>query len=247
MVAFEKGKPERFEVTILFLPNREGRAVATKTVISESTYEEYLAALLQGDRPCCSRIVQDRNLAGADMKDLYVNLFQRSLYQVGDLWEQHRISVAVEHLATAITERVMTIVQPQLFGGAVRDRSIIVACVAHEYHQLGGRMVADLAELAGWRGFFLGANTPIDGLLQLIDRQKPDLLGLSLSVYFNLPALVRALDAVSGSFPGLPVLVGGQAFRSRWGGTTALRSYSDVRPVSTLDELERELKSDERG
>jgi MerR family transcriptional regulator, light-induced transcriptional regulator len=221
--------------------------MATKTLITEAIYEQYLAALLQGDRPGCSRIVQDRNSAGAEVKDLYLNLFQRSLYQVGDLWEQHRISVAVEHLATAITERVMTIVQPQLFSGAVRERSIIVACVADEYHQLGARMVADLAELHGWRGLLLGANTPLEGLLQMIDQHKPDLLGLSLSVLSNLPGLVRALDAVSGSFPGLPVMVGGQAFCPRWGGTALLRGYPAVRPVVTLDELERELSSDERA
>ena len=221
--------------------------MATNTVIRESTYEEYLAALLQGDRHCCSHIVQDRSSVGAEVKDLYLNLFQRSLYRVGDLWEQHRISVAVEHLATAITERVMTIVQPRVFGGAERDRSVIVACVADEYHQLGARMVADLAELHGWRGHFLGANTPIDGLLEMIDLHKPALLGLSLSVYFNLPALLRALDAVTGAFPGLPVMVGGQAFRPRWGGTAALRGYPDVRPVTTLAELERELANDARN
>ena len=220
--------------------------MATKTLITESTYEQYLGALLQGDRPVCSQIVQDRCSAGAELKDLYLNLFQRSLYQVGDLWEQHRVSVAVEHLATAITERVMTIVQPSVFGGGPRKRSIIVACVADEFHQLGGRMVADLAELHGWRGYFLGANTPVEGVLQMIDRQKPDLVGLSLTVFFNLPALVKALDEITCSFPGLPVLVGGQAFRSRWGGTAALQRYRQVRLVTTLDELEQELAADER-
>jgi MerR family transcriptional regulator, light-induced transcriptional regulator len=220
--------------------------MATETIISDALYQQYLAALLQGDRPCCSRIVRDRDCAGAQVEDLYVNLFQRSLYQVGDLWEQHRISVAVEHLATAITERLMAVVQPRLFGGALRQHSILVACVADEFHQLGGRMVADLAELHGWSSHFLGASTPVETLLQTIDRQKPDLLGLSLSVLCNLPALVKAVDAVSGAFPGLPVLVGGQAFRPRWGGITALQGHSGVKHVASLDELERELTC-ERG
>ena len=215
--------------------------MAKHTEIGEPIYEQYLAGLLLGDRSCCNGIVQELCSRKVELKDLYVNLFQRSLYQVGDLWEQHRISVAVEHLATAVTERLMAGLQPQLFGGAVRDRSIVVACVADEYHQLGGRMVSDLAELHAWRGYFLGANTPLDALLKMLDRQKPDLLALSLSVYFNLPALVTALDAVRGCFPGLPLLVGGQAFRPRWGGTAALQGYSDVLYVATLDELEREL------
>jgi MerR family transcriptional regulator, light-induced transcriptional regulator len=83
-------------------------------------------------------------------------------------------------------------------------------------------------------------------MLQKIDEQKSDLLGLSLSVYFNLPALLKALDAVSGSFPGLPVMVGGQAFRPRWGGAAALQKNSDVVVVTMMDDLEKELSSDGR-
>jgi MerR family transcriptional regulator, light-induced transcriptional regulator len=215
--------------------------ILAASAIGETIYQSYLAALLNGDRPVCGAIVRELCAAGAGVKDLYLNLFQRSLYQVGELWEGHRISVAVEHLATAITERVMMIVQPQVFGGPARERSIIIACVADEYHQLGAKMVADLAEMHGWRGHFLGANTPIEGLLQMIELHKPDLLGLSLSVYCNLPALLRALDALAGAFPGLPTLVGGQALRPLWGGVAALRGYGDVLPVATLDQLEGEL------
>lgn len=213
------------------------------TVVTAAIYEQYLAGLLNGDRLLCSQIVQQCCAEGAELKDLYVNLFQQSLYQVGDLWEQHRISVAVEHLATAITERCMAIVQPQVFSGPLRSRSMVVACVADEYHQLGARMVADLAELQGWRSHFLGANTPLDALLKMLDERRPELLGLSLTVCCNLPALSKVLDVVSATFPGLPTVVGGQAFRERWGGSATLGKYSGVQHVATLDELERVLSA----
>ena len=198
-----------------------------------------LPILLAGDRVACARIVQDLVATGAGLKDLYVHLFQRALYQVGELWEHQRISVAVEHLATATTERMLTLVQAQTLGGPTRDRSIVIACVADEYHQLGGRMIADFCELRGWRGYFLGADTPLPDLLRLIAERRPSLLGLSLSIYFNLPALQKALDAVSRAYPALPILVGGQAFR--WGGLGVLQDYRNVAYVASLDELEQRL------
>jgi methanogenic corrinoid protein MtbC1 len=145
--------------------------------------------------------------------------------------------VAVEHLATAITEHMLTVVRPQVFSGSTRDRTIIIACVADEYHQLGGRMIADFCELRGWRAPFLGANTPLADLLQLIEDRRPELLGLSLSVYFNLPSLLKAIDAVSSRFPNLPILVGGQAFR--WGAKAALQPYPNASYIESLDELEQ--------
>jgi methanogenic corrinoid protein MtbC1 len=214
------------------------------TVITATVYQRYLAALLAGERAECTRIVQDLVAAGVGLKELYVQLFQRALYQVGELWEHQRISVAVEHLATAVTERMLTLVQTQAFSGPPRDRTIIVACVADEYHQLGGRMIADFCELRGWRGHFLGANTPLPDLLTLIGERRPNLLGLSLSIYFNLPALLQALDAVTGRYPDLPVLVGGQAFH--WGGLAAVQGYPNVSHIASLAELEERLLAHEQ-
>jgi MerR family transcriptional regulator, light-induced transcriptional regulator len=212
--------------------------------IDETTYKSYLAALLAGNRTECARIVQALLSAGTRLKDLYTDLFQRAQYQVGELWEHQRISVAVEHLSTAITERMLTLVQAQAFSRPAIDRTIIVACVADEYHQLGGRMIADFCELRGWRGYFLGANTPLPDLLQLIEERRPDLLGLSLSIYFNLPALIKALDAVSERYPDLPILVGGQAFR--WGAEAALKPYSSASYMASLDELEERMAAYEQ-
>lgn len=209
------------------------------TAIPPPLYENYLAALLAGDRSRCTAIVQELCRAGVDLKDLYVNLFQRALYQIGELWEYERISVAVEHLATAITERLLTLVQPQLFSGPPRERVLIIACVADEYHELGARIVADFCELHGWRGHFLGANTPVVDLLQSIQQRKPRLVGLSLSLFSNLPVLLKALDMLSVEYPELPILAGGQAFR--WGGLEELRKYRNVAYISSLDDLEKRI------
>jgi methanogenic corrinoid protein MtbC1 len=103
---------------------------AMSAVLDEVIYQRYLVALLDGDRPRCAGIVRDLVAGGTSLKDLYVHLFQRALYAVGERWEHQRISVAVEHLATAITERMLILVQPHVFSGRARDRIIVIACVA---------------------------------------------------------------------------------------------------------------------
>ena len=47
---------------------------------------------------------------------------------------------------------------------------MFVACVAGEQHELGGRTLADVFELNGWRTSFLGANLPARELVVLISR-----------------------------------------------------------------------------
>jgi MerR family transcriptional regulator, light-induced transcriptional regulator len=203
---------------------------------AEAAYQLYLSALLAGDRQQCRALFESWLAAGRDLRALYQEVVQRSLYEVGGLWEQGRVSVATEHLATAITESLLNLVYPRLFSQPRIGKSAVVTCTANEYHQIGGKMVADLFELNGWRGYFLGANTPPRDLLGLIGEKRPDAVALSLTVYFNLETLLQTAAGIRAEFPAVPILVGGQAFR--WGGRERAEQIAGVRHLASLAELE---------
>ncbi len=202
----------------------------------EGSYDRYLGFLLAGDQNNCSGIVSQLLHDGIPIRQLYIELLQRSLYEVGVLWEQNRISVAREHLATAITESLLNLIYPRIFADEHCGRTAVVACIANEQHLLGARMVADIMELNGWNSHFLGANTPVTELLALVTKTQPDLLALSLSLHSNLPSLLAAVTLVRRSFPDLPIIVGGQAFR--WGGHELLAGFPGVTRLDSIDQLE---------
>jgi methanogenic corrinoid protein MtbC1 len=204
-----------------------------------AVYHQYLQLLLAGDRQGCRRLISALLNQQVPIKRLYLELFQRALYQVGDLWAQGAVSVAKEHLATAITESMLNHVYPTLFKQPRCGRTAVVACVANEYHQLGAKMVADIIETHGWDGYFLGANTPLEDLLTLLEEKQPDLLCLSISIHANLPVLVAAVERIRQRFQVLPIMVGGQAFR--WGGAESLAGFTGLKLLHSLDELEQEL------
>ena len=60
-------------------------------MINEDIYKEYFSFLLQGDKKACTRIVQRLIDDGIELKTLYLDLFQRSLYEIGELWETNQI------------------------------------------------------------------------------------------------------------------------------------------------------------
>ncbi|MFW5927853.1 MAG: cobalamin B12-binding domain-containing protein [Thermoplasmatota archaeon] len=205
-------------------------------MIDEKIYRKYLDNLKEGNKKKCIEIVNSLIDEDIDVKELYIGLIQPSMYKVGELWEKDEISVADEHLATSITDRILTMIYPRIFSGEKKGKTAIVACVANEYHQLGGRMVADFFELHGWDGYFIGADTPIEDLLDLIDEKKPEVVGLSLAMYFNLPELKEAIEVIHGNYPDLDIIVGGQAFRH--GGSDFLENYQNVKYIPSLNELE---------
>jgi MerR family transcriptional regulator, light-induced transcriptional regulator len=206
-------------------------------MINEELYCRYLSALLQGDTRQCTAIVAGLLEKNTEVTNIYTELLQKSLYRVGELWETNHISVGVEHLATAITERMLAGIYPTLLSGAkANGRKAIISCSVNEYHQIGARMVADIMETHGWDVCFLGANTPADGMLQMIEERPPEILGLSVSIYFNMASLHRMIEIVRASYPGLDIFVGGQGFR--WGGTDIGKKFANIEYVASITTLD---------
>ena len=202
----------------------------------EEAYRRYLEGLLTNNRQQCRVCFEQWLAATPELRTLYEDLVRRSLYEVGDLWERGRISVATEHLATAISEGLLNLTYPRLFARPRLGKSAVVTCVANEYHQIGGKMVADLFELNGWRGYFLGANTPVRDVQALIAEKQPDVVALSVASVFSLDTLINTAGEIRAAFPKVPILVGGQAFR--WGGRERVERLPGVRCLLSLSELE---------
>ncbi len=206
-------------------------------MIDEKCYETYLTSLLDGKRSKCRDIVQKLLDEKIDLKRLYTDLFQRSMYRVGKLWENNRITVANEHLATSITESLLSLVYPSIFAGERIGKKVVISCAANEFHQIGGKLVADIFELNGWDGYFLGANSPVEDTARFIHETQPDVVGFSLSILSNLDHLKQAIEAVRSDFPNMDLLIGGQAFR--WGGIDTIKQYAGTEYIQSLDDLEK--------
>ena len=209
-------------------------------MIDIKIYRQFLEALLAGNKAEChaitANLLQNPQIP---IKEIYTDLFQQAMYEVGSLWEKNRISVATEHMATAIVESLLSLAYPRIFGAAHIGRRAVISCVANEYHQIGGKMIADIFELNGWDGYFLGANTPPKDLLNILTEKQPQILGLSLSIFFNMHNLYRIISIVQSDFPNLPILVGGQAFL--WGGLEIENDFRNVRYIDSIPGLEQIL------
>ncbi len=212
-------------------------------MIETETYNTYFNSLIKGAKNECAAIVDDMINSNVPVDAVYTQLFQHSLYQVGDYWEKNKISVATEHMTTAITENLMIRLQPQLFATERTGKKAVIACVANEYHQVGAKMIADIFEMNGWDGYFIGANTPTAELIRFLESHNPDLIGLSLSIYFNLPELKATIAQIRQRFPDMPILVGGQAFR--WGGTDIVKEFNNVEYLSGIDTLNKFINQTE--
>jgi methanogenic corrinoid protein MtbC1 len=178
---------------------------------------EFLAALRRGDRRGAHAVV-DRVLDRGDgLQVLYLDVVQPAMREIGRLWQENELTVAEEHLATAITQSAMARAFDRVYRWhESRTPSLIAACVDEERHQMGLRMLCDLLELEGWDTLYLGASVPVESLVDMVKKRRPEVVALSATIAPHLPRLRAAIDAIRAeNLDVVPLIIaGGRALDS---------------------------------
>lgn len=117
---------------------------------------------------------------------------------VGDAWAVGQLPVAAEHLASEVVVHALkTGLRAARAGGPV----FLAGCLPTERHEWGVLATLVVLQAGGWRVQYLGADLPIEEMVETSWKLMPDAVGLSSSD----PALVRAaLPALAALPPRLP-------------------------------------------
>jgi diguanylate cyclase (GGDEF)-like protein len=191
------------------LTDRPGRREDDRAF--EGISRNYGDALRAADGGAAERVALGCLQEGMTIEALYGRVIAPAMWRIGCLWEEGAITVADEHLATALTHRVMASAYGSSFGRATsRPGRILLAVVEGQRHALGLRMAADVLELGGYEVNYLGDDVPLDALVGAVESRRPDLIGLSSTLTPGDPALGRAVCELEAAFPDTPILLGGQ-------------------------------------
>jgi methanogenic corrinoid protein MtbC1 len=185
-------------------------------VNSAAVLSDYMDGLTAGNGRRAMAVVETARRDGLDLRTLYLQVLQPALHEVGRRWEAGAMSVAEEHLATAVTQTVMSRLAGELFLQApIGGPTVVAACVDDERHDVGLRMICDLLELEGWSTVYLGPTVPTRDLVRMVAGRRPAALALSVSLPPHLLAARDAITQVRRLDPPHPlVMVGGRALAS---------------------------------
>jgi methanogenic corrinoid protein MtbC1 len=191
-----------------------------------SDAKSYLDSLLADDRKTAASSIIERQREGSSLVTLETRVIQPAMYEVGNLWQKNLISVAQEHLATAISQAVMAEAFSQAEFAEPNGHRALFANIEANHHALGLRMVADAFETSGWETRCLGTNVPSATIISQIDAMKPDLIGISASLPSQFVALSKLIEMVTAEFGQQRpfIMLGGLAINSMPGIAEHLRA-----------------------
>lgn len=182
---------------------------------ADHAFREYFEAVVGGDRRKAFGIVEQASAAGWGLGRLYLQLFQPALREVGRLWQEDRLTVAAEHMATSITQAAMARAYAAAYEPGDRHGPVLLAAGPQiEQHDLGLRMLCDLLDLEGWETIFLGGSMPLADLVEFVREKRPDVVALSAALPGHVEQVEQAIRAIREQADGKAplIIVGGIPF-----------------------------------
>jgi len=172
--------------------------------------EQLVDALLRRDLESADRVMGEM-LAFFSPEDLTLNVIGPALEDIGTAWEQERITVADEHLASNYLRHrllmwMVTGPRPQPIN------PIVLACAPGELHEGSLLMLGALLRRQGWPVAYLGQSVPLDDLasfVQVIDPPAVVLVAMGAETGTALVDWPKHMSQLAGR----PIVgFGGRAF-----------------------------------
>ncbi|PQO24396.1 cobalamin-binding protein [Rhodobacteraceae bacterium WD3A24] len=122
----------------------------------------------------------------------------------------------------------MFILKPLLAEtGAPKQGKMVIGTVKGDIHDIGKNLVSMMLEGAGFEVVDIGINNPVENYLEALEREQPDILGMSALLTTTMPYMKVVIDTMveKGLRDDYIVLVGGAPLNEEFGRAIGADAY----------------------
>lgn len=187
-----------------------------KSSQAKYSYEDYFISLLNGDinelLTICSTFLEK----GMDYIQFYKNIIERSLTDIGVLWEKGEIDIWQEHFVSENSIKLMEILFPRNIQNNKDGKTIIGITGGAEMHNIGLRMVCNIFQLSRWNAIYLGSHLPTQNILNSIKETRPKAIALSVTQTYHIESTQNLISAIRQVYKkdSPSIILGGAAFKN---------------------------------
>ncbi len=151
-------------------------------------------------------------------------------------------------LAANAMKAGMAILRPLLAEtGAKPIGKMVIGTVKGDIHDIGKNLVGMMMEGAGFEVIDLGINTDAETYIAALEKEQPDILGMSALLTTTMPYMKVVIDTMkeNGIRDDYIVLVGGAPLNEEFG--TAIGADAYCRDAATAVEVAKDLVNQRRA
>jgi len=172
--------------------------------------------------------------------EVFLKIFIPLQRKVGDLWHEGEIGVGEEHFVSHhIRQKFLSVLNqmPVTEDGP----KVVISCLPNDYHEMGATIAAYQCKINRCQVFYLGANMPVQSLVDFCSKTRPSLVLLSCAIELDASEAKSLADEYAKTLlPICPIWAGGSSVNG-FLGKYFVENGIDV--LDSLNVLETRLKN----
>ncbi len=183
----------------------------------DTDLDDFVALVMERDADEVCEYVGRLRDGGEPLPSIYLNLLAPAARRLGEFWERDECTFAAVTVGISKMHQVLLRFSPFFCANYAVDgdasNSVLVVPVPGEQHTFGLLMLVEFFRREGWN-VWSGAPRSIEELAALVESQRFDVVGCSLSTDNNLASLPDMLRVVRerSKNKNIKVIVGGRLF-----------------------------------
>ena len=182
-----------------------------------STKKNMLKFLLSGDLKKSTSVYSDF-VKNSTVSKFYDTILQPVMYEIGELWDDNKLDVGDEHIASNTAMRLIEGIGTKPKSKS-KGKTILICTPDGEYHAIPCFMMETYLSLNGYNIINLAPSAPSNSIITKIEEKNPDLIVISVTLKDHLRSCERLIKNIK-KFK-IPIIVGGQALQNENGFDTA--------------------------
>jgi methanogenic corrinoid protein MtbC1 len=177
-----------------------------------------------------SKLIQEHGIEGA-----FSNFIVPFLERIGVMWLTNSISVAQEHfISMLIRQRLITEIDKIQSPRESYYKTALLYLPENEWHEIGLLYYYYVIKKNGWRVFYLGQSTPVEGVKEICQKKNIDLIVSAWVSTFDKELVHAHFKEIRSFYRGKMAVGGAQSF--------SLEDLNIIR-ISRLNEILDVIKS----
>jgi len=204
---------------------------ATRGAPDDPAFVALREALLAGDEKALETEVRALLDAEVDARTILNEALLPAMERVGQLFRDCEVFVSEVLLSARAMSRGLCVLEPELLaaGGGEAVARVLIGTVAGDIHDIGKNLVAVMLRGVGFDVRDIGTNVGPEEFVRQVERERPDIVGISALLTTTMPTIQKTIDALSeaGLRAGIKVMVGGAPVNQKFADDIGADGYAE--------------------
>ncbi|MHA1730009.1 MAG: cobalamin B12-binding domain-containing protein [Promethearchaeota archaeon] len=198
----------------------------------QKTFKEMSDSIVNLDADKAGELAQNAIKDNLNLIDAIEKGYGAGIQKVGDLFNDGEFFLPELMLASQIMQDSIDILKPHLKKGGIERNilgKVVIATIEGDIHSIGKTLVSTMLKANGFEVYDLGADVPIETIVQEAIKKDVAIIGLSALLTTTMVGQKKLIDILKqkGIRNKFKVILGGAPVTSKWVKESGADGYAE--------------------